>query len=221
MFRNILKTTLNEIMGPFETPTSFEKFQNYLDEHGWPLSYPLPQFKKEINLILKEKLPEDFEGEMLDLLMGQTRSAIKLTKKQREELKKFKTIASAAKKQKCNHEKIGIAPFMHGGGFSPVFAQAEAICLNCAVNVTLYPPKDIKLFKTDLGVDTTKEKMVELRDWAQTCMKNSREDKRVIDFAEEITRDPITAYNKAGYKWEGEIPFTITDKKVFESNSGK
>lgn len=221
LFINIVKTTINEVMGSWEDATSFEEFKSYLDEHGWPIRYPLPAFRKTINLIIKEKLPSDPEGELLDTLLGQTKKAVKLTKKQRGELKLMLDIAGAAKKQECSHENIGIAPFLHGGGFSPVFAKPEVICLDCGLNISFYSPRDLKVFKKEFGVSATKKGLSDLFNWAQTCMKNSRADERRVRFAEEIAKDPIAAYNAAEYKWEKKIPFKITDAKKFESKSGQ
>ncbi len=215
MFEQLLKGTMDSVMADKED--AIKDFESYLENNGWPMGYAKSMFKRAINHIIQEELPDDPEGALIDLLLGQARKAIKITDQQKIAFKQMVKLADAAERKKCQHEDMGIAPFMHGGGFTMMFARPEVICTTCGLNVTLCIPKklsakELSVLEKEFGIKTTISKLTELRKWADVC-------KRVTS-ASDILRDPISAYNNSSNRWAGKFPFTITDRKKFESKSG-
>ncbi len=214
MFEQLLKDTVDKVLKGDGEMVAIKEFHAFLVDNGWPMGYAKSTFRDAMSKIIGEELPDDPEGALLDMLLGQKRSPIKLKKGQRVVLKKMVEFANLARRHKCKHspEHLGIAPFIHGGGFSMPYAQPEVICTTCGLNVTLYYPKSIAQFKKDFGLDVTKAQLKELWDWANSC--------KGIVSASDILRDPIGAYNRSKHRWEKKIPFKIVNRKKFESKSG-
>lgn len=212
MFEQLLKDTLEQILKSDGEVKVLNRFRTFLRDNGWPMGYAKSSFRSSVTLLINEELPDDPEGALLDMLIGQTRSPIKLKEGQKTVLKEMLKLGNAAERRKCEHKHLGIAPFVQGGGFFPCYAGPEVICLACGLNVTLYVPKSITKFKKDFGLDVTKEALKEIWDWANSC--------KGIVSASDILRDPIGAYNRSKHHWEKEIPFKITNRKKFESKSG-
>lgn len=212
MFEQLLKDTINAVLA--DKPDATEGFEKFLAEKGWPMGYDKFSFRSSINLLINESLPDDPEGTLLDMLLGQTRVAIKVAIPQKAVFKKMITMSDSAPHRSCPHENMGIAAFMHGGGFSPVMqAVPEVICRDCGLNVTLHLPQDMMDFEKKLGIATTKKKIEKLHAWASSCKRT--------ESANNILRDPIGAFNRSEHKWEGKLPFNIINKKKFEAMSGK
>lgn len=213
MFEKLLEDTMNKVLKGDGEMAAIEEFQAFLEDNGWPMGYAKSSFHNAMTNIIEEELPDDPEGVLLDMVLGQTRSAIKLKESQKVVLRKMVELANSSERHKCEHGKhLGIAPFMHGGGFSPPYTKPEVICTACGLNVTLYYPGSITRFKKDFGLDVTKDQLKELMDWANSC--------RRVASANGILRDPIGAYNRSKNHWEKEIPFKIVNRKKFESKSG-
>lgn len=212
MFEKLLKDTVDKVLASGGEMSAIEGFQAFLEDNGWPMGYARSTFHDAMSKIIQEELPDDPEGALLDMLLGQKRVPIKLKKGQKAALEKMVSLANAAERRKCVHEHLGIAPFIHGGGFSMPYAMPEVICTACGLNVTLYYPKSIAQFKKDFGLDVTKTTLKELMDWANSC--------KGIVSASDILRDPIGAYNRSKHHWKKDIPFKIVNRKKFESKSG-
>jgi hypothetical protein len=212
MFEQLLKDTISAVLA--DDPDASVDFEKFLADKGWPMGYDKSSFRGSINLLINESLPDDPEGTLLDLMLGRTRVPIEVTAPQKAAFEKIIKVTDASPQKTCPHENMGIAPFMHGGGFSPVMqAVPEVICRDCGLNVTLYLPKDMMDFEKRLGIATTKKKIEELHTWANSCERT--------DSANNILRDPISAFNRSKYKWEGKLPFSIINKKKFDAMSGK
>lgn len=214
MFEKLLADTVDKVLKGDGEMSAIEEFQAFLDSNGWPMGYAKSTFHDAMANIIEEELPDDPEGALLDMVLGQTRSAIKLKESQRVVLKKMVELVNSSERRKCEHghKHLGIAPFMHGGGFCPPYTMPEVICTACGLNVTLYYPKSIAEFKKDFGLDVTKAQLKELMEWANSC--------RGIVSSSDILRDPIGAYNRSKHRWEKKIPFRIVNRKKFESKSG-
>jgi len=212
MFEKLLGDTVSKVLAGNGEMAAIEEFQAFLADNGWPMGYAKSVFRDAMDKIIQEELPDNPEGAIMDMMLGQKRTPIKLGGGQRAALRKMVGLVNAAERHKCEHECLGIAPFMHGGGFRPTYTTPEAICTACGLNVTLYYPESIAQFKKDFGLDVTKAQLKELMDWANSC--------RNVVSASDILRDPIGAYNRSKHHWEKEIPFKIANRKKFESKSG-
>lgn len=210
MFEQMLKDMLTNVLANKENAT--KKFEDFLNERGWPQSYSKESLKKSLYLLLEEELPNDPEGQLVDLLLGQTRVAKKITYKQKRIFKGLLITIAEAVIKGCDHALV-IAPFMYGGGFSPIRTMPEVICTKCGLNITLFRPIDIKKFEEEYGIKTIAGKLEEVVTWASTC--------KGVEFSDNILEDPIGIYIKSNNKWSGELPFKIVDKAKFESMSGK
>lgn len=211
---DIFKIIIKE--SPEKGMDAVKKLKKYLDKNSWPIAMRKEDALKAIDMLLNEKLPEQELGQaMVDMMLMQTRKAPTISKKSAALLKEVKTIIENAKEIECDHTSLGIAPFMHGGGFTPNIGLPELICKKCGVNVTLHKgivPKEygIKILKKDLKT---------INQWAETCFSSQRSGHRVHS-ANEIIDDPILAYEHS-IKWDAEIPIKITDPKLFQSMTGK
>jgi hypothetical protein len=191
------------------------KFKQYLADNKWPLSYPKSKVIKTCDLLIKEEVYENSHNQLLDLLLFQTRTAPKTTAAQKIMLRKIIFLTENSEHVQCDHKHLGIAVFMHGGGFSPAYALPEVICLDCGLNVTIYSPKNYRKFSKEYGLQGGQKAFKILAEWAMDCMKS-----RGVFWVDGVPNDPIGQYNEAKYKWDKEIPFRISDKRAFEKHTG-
>ena len=192
-------------------------FEKHFSENPWPMSFNKDQAINAIQILLDEELPELDPGQaMMDLLLMQTRKPPTLSDEGKKLLERLKKVIRDANEIECTHENLGIAPFIHGGGFSPTFAAPELICTTCGLNVTLFP--GIQPHK--YGLKISKKNLAELNTWANECDKAQRETGKRVYVSDIITSDPIRAYDKS-IKWDGPLPLKIDKPKVLESMSGK
>jgi hypothetical protein len=210
MFEQMLKNMLTGVLANDKNPT--KKFEDFLNERGWPQSYSKESLRKSINLLISEELPDDPSGELIDLILGQTRTTKKTTAKQRKIFKNILTLTDSTTTRGCDHT-LGIAPFIYGGGFTPIQSMPEVICTKCGLNVTLFKPRDVKKFEEKYGIKVVAEIFEEVVTWASTC--------KGVELSDDILGDPIGMYIKSKNKWGGEFPFKIVNKVKFESMSGK
>ena len=212
-FSKIVEQAITEVLE--KVPWALENFEKYLSNNKWPLNYPKSKVIKTCDLIIKGEVHNDPGDCLLDLLLFRERSAPKTTKKQKDLLRKIISITESAEKVQCDHTNLGIAAFLHGGGFGPVYALPEVICLDCGLNVTIYDPKDYRKFSKEFGLQGGKKAFKTLTTWATECMKD-----RGLVFVDEVPNDPINEYKKAKYKWDKDIPFKISNKTALEKHSG-
>jgi len=197
-----------------EGNNALKEFEEYFANNPWPMCMNKDSALEALQFLLDEKLPDPEPSDvMVSLLTMETRKAAKLSDDQRELVKKLRTLIENSKTIECNHETLGIAPFIHGGGFSPTFAAPELICLKCGLNITLF--SGIKPNK--YGLKIPKKDLKSLNDWAESCL-NDRS--KQIHFSDDITKDPLGHYEKS-VKWDGPIPVKIVNQKVLESNTGR
>jgi hypothetical protein len=182
---------------------------SYLKKNGWDISINKEKTIKDLKNILNGKLEKDPHQQLVDLLLFQKRSAIQLSEKQKDSLRKILSLIENSENKKCQHKELVIGYFLHGGGFCPIYPQPELICLDCGLNITLYNSKN-------KGIQISDKDMDALEKFGFQLMK----DRKKMHFAEVITRDPIKAYNET-QKWEGPLPLKIVDVKKLEENSGK
>lgn len=196
-----------------------DTMKSYFKKHPWPSSINKEMITNSIDLLLEEKLPAPSASEVFtDLMMLQTRSAPKISANRKKLLKELKEIILTSKTVKCIHlnSNLGIAPFIHGGGFTPTFAAPELICLNCGANVTLFPGRKLE---KEFGIKISKKDRKKIDDWVKECEKNSHKTKKFIRSSSNLPLDPIGEYQKS-IQWKGEIPITIVNTKLFDSKSG-
>ena len=171
---------------------------------------------KTCQCLIKEKMPSDPHRDLLDLLTYSTTSLKSTTKDQKKLLKQLIALVTATPLTECDHNNLGIAAFLHGGGFLPIYASPEIICLDCGLNVTVYNPKDYKRFSKEFGLGGGKAIFKDLQEWAIAGMKSKK-----LTWVDDVQNDPIGEYNKCKHKWTKNIPIKILNKKVFESKSGQ
>lgn len=212
-FDEMIKETITGVIQKGTDPLA--KFEQYLADNKWPLSYPKSKVIKTCYLLIKEEVHGDSHEQLLDTLLSQTRTAPKTTAAQKTMLRKIISLTDSSEQVQCDHKNIGIAAFLHGGGFCPVYAQPEVICLDCGLNVTIYSPKNYKKFSKEYGLQGGKKAFKDLAEWAMGCMKG-----RGLFWVDDVPNDPIGQYNKAKYKWNKKIPFRISDKSAFEKHTG-
>jgi hypothetical protein len=185
-----------------------EEIIEKLKSHGFPPSLNKGIIVDGLSKIINEELPFDSSRVLTEMITFSKAVPIKLTNHQRSNLKKImECILETPTDTSCNHDSLVISISIHGGGFTPVIRLPEVICLYCGLNVTLYSKETEKY-----GIEISDKKMKELFKWA---MENRGK------FAEDFVKDPIGSYNSCESKWEGDIPFRITNMKAFESRSGQ
>ena len=117
-----------------------ETFQECFKENSWPPTMSKTKTLKSLQMLMDEELPAPDPGEvMVDMLLMQSRKPLKISKKRKGLLKKLKKLIEDSKDIDCPHEDLGIAVFMHGGGFCPVIGVPELICKTCGLNISLFP----------------------------------------------------------------------------------
>ena len=214
-----LKLIVNE--SPEQGKRALQEFEEYFATNPWPINFNKQDCLDSLQLLMDEKLPEDDPGEaLISLLLMESKTPMKLSKVQKDMVKQLKTIFESAKTVECDHEKLGLAPFVHGGGFSPMFAAPELICLVCGLNVTLF--SGIKPNK--YGLKILKKDLKSINDWAAKCLNTATRDKNDattwVHLSDDITKDPLGHYEKS-MKWDGPIPVKIINQKTLESKSGQ
>lgn len=212
-FNEIIKETITGVIQKATAPLA--RFEQHLANNKWPLSYSKSKVIKTCELLIKEEVYSNSHDQLLDVLLSQTRTAPKTTAAQRIMLRKIIFLTETSELVQCNHKNIGIAVFMHGGGFSPAYALPEVICLDCGLNVTIYSPKNYREFSKEFGLQGGKKAFKILGEWAMECMK-----KRGVAWIDDVPSDPIGQYNEAKYKWDKKIPFRISNKSNFEKHTG-
>lgn len=199
--------------------TIIEEFDTFFKVNPWPIQFSKRQAIHAIDCLLTETTPPLDPGTvMVDMMMMQSRKMPKLSATRKKNLEKLKTIIEGTKGDDCKHDDLGLAPFIHGGGFSPTFAAPELICKTCGLNVTLFLGIPIKKYKSEYGITITKKNLAGVNKWA-TELFNDRSKGNKVNFSDNITEDPIGAYNNS-IKWDGSIPLKIDNPTVLESKSG-
>jgi len=211
-FHKLLKNTIGNIVKSRGQAKAVQLFQKYIDKHGWPIAYPKSRTCDAIRLLISEELPDDPTQVLMDMITGVDRKPAKLTKNRRDNLKIIMRIINKAGRHKCKHKDLGVAPFLHGGGFYPMtYNVPELICKDCGLNVTLSQYIKIDEYRKNLGIVISKHFLEALHYWASTC-KN-------VQSSRDIVRDPIGAYNKST-KWIGPVRIKIENSAKLESKSG-
>jgi len=190
--------------------------EKYFEGNPWPINFSKDDAIQAIQYLLDEELPVDPAAMFTDLMSARTRTMPKLSDEGKELLEKLKVVIRDAKGIECKHENLGLAPFYHGGGFSPTFAAPELICTTCGLNVTLF--SGIKPHK--YGLKISKKNLEVINTWAKECDEAQRSGGDRVHSSNMITENPIKAYDKS-IKWDGPIPLKIDKPKVLESMSGK
>jgi len=184
-------------------------------KEGFPPTCSKEVLLKELQNFIDEKIKHDPQQALVDLATFTSRSPVKLTKHKRENLKKVYKLISDAKPAKCKHKNLGIAPFFHGGGFSPVFNYVpELICTDCGLNVSLWNSRTSKQlglkFRRPVSIKT-------LNEWST----NLDPGKANIQSANNILDDPIAAFESSVTKWDKKpFPIEVVYHKKLESFSG-
>jgi len=210
-FRKLLENTIRNIVKNRGQAKAVQLFQKYIDENGWPIAYAKSTANKALRLLINEELPDSPVQAVLDIMLSTTRKPVKLTESQVKHLKLIEEIVNKAKRCKCKHKDLGLAPFLHGGGFFPMTTIPELICKNCGLNVTLRPHIEIAYYRKHFGIIISKHFLEAIGYWAHYC-KN-------VQSSRDIVRDPIGAYNKS-QKWIGPIHIEIENSTKLESKSG-
>ena len=210
-FDDAIKRTMSDIVKKRSQARAVQAFQDFLTIYGWPMGYPKTTAIKALRLLINEELPDDPIRPLLDMMDGVTRKPAKLNKFQKGKLEEMIDIINSSKSRKCKHEKLGIAPFVYGGGVTPTYHAPELICRNCGLNVTLFRHRTVKQYRKDFGIRISKNNLEKLNKWAN-------ESKRVYS-ANGIVRDPVGSYNRSN-KWKGPIPLKVENAVKLESKSG-
>jgi len=108
---------------------------------------------------------------------------------------------------------LGIAAFMHGGGFTMPTHTAELICKDCGLNITLCPGIPTKTYKDDFGIIITPATLKKLDKWAESI------DRTKVRSSSDILKDPVKIYNES-IQWDKAIPLKIVDIKKLNSKTG-
>jgi len=188
-----------------------ELFQKYIDKNGWPIGYNKSTTNTALRLLINEELPGDNIQAVFDIMAGITRRAVKLTKSQKHHIKLIIDIVNKSKSHKCKHKDLGMAPFLHGGGFFPIIVVPELICKTCGLNVTLSQYIETTNYRKNFGIVISKHFLEAINYWATTC--------KDVQSSRDILRDPIGAYDRS-QKWIGPIHIKIENSTKLESKSG-
>jgi hypothetical protein len=195
-----------------------ETFQEYFKENSWPPTMSKTKTLKGLQMFIDEELPTPDPGEvMVDMMLMQSRKPLKFSKKRKGLLKKLKKLIEDSKDNDCPHEDLGIAAFMHGGGFTPNIGVPELICKTCGLNISLFSG----IIPQEYGIKISKPNLKKLNAWANDRLNNqSYEDKSThVLSANHITKNPLMAY-KNTVKWEEEVPVKILNPDKATSKTG-
>ena len=199
---------------------AIKKFQEYFKDNFWPPTMSKTKTLKGLQMLMDEELPESDPAEaIVDMMAMQTRKPLKISKRRKGLLKKLKKLIEDSKDNDCSHphEDLGIAAFMHGGGFTPNIGVPELICKTCGLNISLFRGIVPKKY----GIKISKTNLKKLSEWANHCLNNQNyEDKSThVLSANDITKNPLMAY-KNTVKWEKEVPVEIVNPGKATLNTG-
>lgn len=213
-FVDYVDNTLQRIFKE-KNKNAFNDFKEGLNGVKWPIGLG----KQHMHNVLQRILDGTVEPEkmMIDFAFGQMRKMPKLQEWQRKVIIDIQKHIEAMQLVVCEHKRIGIAAFLHGGGlFTPTYALPEYICLDCGLNVTL---SSYGLKSNLKGViKISKKEMQAMEKWANECLRKPEEGK-YLHSSGDIPYDPPKAYADSYYKWNGPIP-EILKKEEFEKLSG-
>jgi hypothetical protein len=204
------------------------ELKKYFENDVWPSTMNKQRTIEGLNLLINGNLPEPDPGQiMMDLMFLQSKKPIRISSQRKHLLEQLRDMIQTSKDVSCNHEKLVIAPFLHGGGFTPIIARPELICLNCGLNITLGMFRQRKnskrIFREEhYGLRVTNKK--ELKKLFEWCGNEEEHNGRILKnvrYADDITKDPKGEYEKSANKWLGQIPFEIIDKEKLEALTGR
>lgn len=210
-FDKLMRTMLRDIVKNRGQSRAVIRFQKYINENGWPSAYNRSAACNSIRLLINRELPDDPVQVFSDMLCNIIRKPIELTKSQEKHLRLVIEIINKAKGNKCRHENLGIAPFLHGSVTSPIIAIPELICKNCGLNITLSNRISIADYRKNFGIKTSKEFLDAISRWAKNCQN--------VHSSGIILRNPIETYNISS-QWHGAIDIEITDFTKLASKGG-
>jgi len=207
-----------------------DEFEKYFKKDYWPIGRSKDDYLDALQAIHDSKLPPEALNPfqmMTDLMEGTTRKLKKLSKEVKQEIKRLQKIVKDAKTMDCEHKGLVIAPFLHGGGFTPLIVRPELICLDCGLNITLWKvtkkhgSKEEKIYKEKFGLAIVdKDGVKKLFKWVGDGEEYGRHSLKDVEFSDHLPSDPQGMYEKSKNKWADPIPFKIVDKKILESRSG-
>jgi len=178
----------------------------FLKEEGWPSNLNKNVIIEYLQNISNEKIESDPGEELLDLLTSTKRSAAKISLEQKDRLRNIIKAIQSSHTADCKHKTLGVAIFMHGGGFTPMFPLPELICTSCGLNITVTH----ELTLENCGLKVSPAHIDELGDWASKCF-TSREDHQRFSPVEDMVRNPIKAYEESCFKFPNKIKVRIVD----------
>jgi hypothetical protein len=214
----ILAAVIHELVKHPDQRCYVSEVKNLLKD-GWPISCNKEKTLEDIKKVINEQVVADLSTLLIDMMACQTRTAPKLIPTQKEDLESIVKLIENAPTKKCEHKNIVIGSFVHGGGFTPIFACPELICLDCKLNVTLYKEgywNNSRRTPKAMGLKITKAKYKELLDWGD---KTFEETPGPIS-ANRILGNPIAAYEKTA-KWTKPLPLKIIDPDKLQKFSGR
>jgi len=213
-FIDLLNETMQRIIKGNGKETG-EELIRFLKKEGWPSNLNKDMFIKHLQDICDEKIEHSSSQALLDLLTLTERSAIKVNPKQKSSLENIIRVIQNSHIVDCKHKNLGIAIFMHGGGFTPSMPLPELICTLCGLNITItsnLTPKNCGLRISSTYIDA-------LMTWTKKCFTH-REDFQRFSFVEDMLKDPIKAYKEAYFKFPGELEIKIVNYAKMQSASG-
>ena len=217
--QNQLKQVISSIVeDPIDwAKDTVEQVEEFFETNLWPLNLNREKTLKAIDCLITGEMPElDPATVMIDMMLLQSRKMPKISKARKGLLKRIKKVFEDAKVNDCKHENTRIGVFMHGGGFSPTFGAPELICLDCSLNITLYPGIKPK----EYGLKISKKSLAELNDWAKKEFKNQDyQSGRVVLSANKIVENPVAAYNKT-IQWQEKVPVEFLDFETVTKRTG-
>ena len=222
-FLKVLIKSMDDIINEKGQEQAVEQVVNHLKENGFPPSQNKEILIKSLNKIIHEEGPDDM-GQIMDMVIGVERTAIKLTKPQADNLRKIRTAVEEAETHNiCPHKNIAMIGSLHGGGFTPMISLPEVVCRDCGANVTLYfmqyevtelePEKCGEAY----GIEIGKSGIEKLKQWVGADMSDTR---KKSAYGEEVVKDPQGVLARCTL-WEGKLPFEIVDPALFSARSGK
>lgn len=213
-FTDLLKETMEHIMKGDKKVTS-ELIACFLKERGWPSNLNKNTFIKYLQNISNEKIEFSPDEALLDILTSTKRSAIKISLEQKSSLKDIIKVIQNSHTANCEHKNLGVAIFMHGGGFTPISPLPELICTSCGLNITITH----KLTPKNCGLKVSSTHIGELMDWAKKCLIH-RENHQKFPLVEDMMKNPIKAYKESYFKFSGELKIQIVNHTKMQLASG-
>ena len=211
---NALEIIVKGKNNKLEREEVIDGIKQHLEKHNWPVRVSKESVLKAVRDLADGQIEVAPETALMDMVLLQTRKMPNITKTKKEAILKIAKIIEDAEVDGCDHD-LGIAAFMHGGGFSPTFAMPELICKKCGLNVTLAGG----LKQSEYGIQFDNENSLGiLNEWAMRKFKN-QDDLNRVPSAREITENPRLAYKNA-VQWDKPIPLKITNDQLLQSKSG-